>query len=253
MSPQQKIGLALNYIAKSDVPVGLVLANNLRVLPTEQVRRIVLAGNLLAYNPAFVNCVSLNGCRVLLLHEFARILTPRPGKGTDPLLYEIACDLWINTTFRPFYWRIIFDGTAFREEFIEGALRAIGLFVGEPPCESLSQTASLEEVFAWVVSNKDALPPGLLEPAFESEIHYADPGTFVEGKVHDLSYVLRELAGEPVSPPPENPEILKSNFAKARLYNCERGLLQWSVETCPQKFFKSLGLPELLEKFPSEE
>jgi hypothetical protein len=247
--PAEKIGLALNYIAKSDIPVGLFMASNLRVLPTEQVRRVALAGDLLAYNPAFIERASLTGCRVLLLHEFARLITPRRSPETDSALYEIACDLWLNSELRAGYRQALFDVTSFREEFMKGPLRAIGLFAGESPCESAPQAASLQEVYDWVVIHQGELPPGVIEPAFADDIQYADPGKFADGHVYKTDAVLRDLAGEPISQALKNRQIRRSDFANARMDDRERGFLLAMLQTLPRNFAKSLGLLELLTNF----
>jgi hypothetical protein len=250
--PAEKIGLALNYIAKSDIPVGLFMASNLRVLPTEQVRRVALAGDLLAYKPAFIERVSLTGCRVLLLHEFARLITPRRSPEADSALYEIACDLWLNSELRAGYRQALFDVTSFREEFMKGPLRAIGLFAGESPCESAPQAASLQEVYDWVVIHQGELPPGVFEPAFAGEIQYADPGKFADGHVYKTDAVMNALAENSMKPPPENPRIQRSDFANARLGGREREFLLGMLETLPSLSVKSLGLLELLQAFPSD-
>lgn len=252
MRPDEKIGLALNYIAKSDVPVGLFMASNLSVLPTHEVRRLVIANDLLAYNPAFVERVSFTGCRVLLLHEFARLITPRPTPGADSVHYEIACDLWLNSELRAGYRQAIFDVTSFREEFIEGPLRAIGLFAGEPTCQSAPQAASFQEVYDWVVLHQGELPPDVIEPAFDGEIQYADPGKFAGGNVYKIDAVMRALAEDSINPPPENPRIRRSDFANARLEGRERDFLLEMLKTIPGLSAKSLGLLELLRAFSGD-
>ena len=245
IQPVEKIGLALNCVARSDVPIGLLLTSRLRVIPTLKVRRIAMAGELLAYNPLFVERVSLTGCKVLLLHEFARLLTPTADSDAEAGIYEAACDLWINDKLGPHYLALYPDIKAFREEFIEGALHPIGLFPGQGAALSAQKNQALAEYYGWLQMHREKLPNALLAPAFDSEIEYRDPGEFACGKIHNVKAVMLHLTAEPQ--PNENAPMLKSNFRNARLMESERKFLRQTIETCPKKFRASRGLEEVFD------
>ena len=121
-------------------PWFATLLLHLRVVETERVPTMGVDGTNLFYNPAFVDGLTGDELRVVLLHETAHcaLLHPYRRKWREPLRWNIACDASVNRL-----------------------LEADGIDVGNTGIPAFPADATAEEIYEII-----PVPPQMLQDVY---------------------------------------------------------------------------------------
>lgn len=99
LSAAEKIGLALSWVGRQEpIAVPTVLTRwTVRAAP-DRTPTLGTNGRELIYNPAFVDRLSLNGTKAIVLHAVGHVLSQHHHRrgNLDPVLWNIATDLALN-------------------------------------------------------------------------------------------------------------------------------------------------------------
>ncbi len=148
LSAEEKISMALSWVASYEpVAVPAVLAN-WRVEPSFARSSFATNGRVLWFNPAFVDRCSPLATRAIVLHEVGHVLCNHEDRRSnrDHEVFSRAADLALNTMlWNGFVAAYNGDAAAMQAELIEGPIA--GCCVGYGPYKDLPPHRSAEEYY----------------------------------------------------------------------------------------------------------
>jgi len=160
LSAEEKISMALSWVASYEpVAVPAVLAN-WRVEPSFARPSFATNGRVLWFNPAFVDRCSPLATRAIVLHEVGHVLCNHEDRcgNRDHEVFNRAADLALNTMlWNGFIAAYNGDAAAMRAELIEGPIA--GCFVGHGPYKDLPPNLSAEEYYDLLKAMNPPPPP----------------------------------------------------------------------------------------------
>lgn len=153
LSASEKINTALSWVGRQEpIAVPTVLTRwTVRTAP-DRTPSLSTNGRELIYNPEFVECLSLNGTKAVVLHAVGHVLSQHHHRrgNLDPVLWNIATDLALNGLLTRGYLAAF--GNSFAELFSElidpdsatsGAFAGYGKFKKFPPHLSAEEYVDL--------------------------------------------------------------------------------------------------------------
>ena len=203
LSAEEKISLALAWVASyQPVAVTTVFAN-WRVEPSFACRSLATDGQVLWFNPAFVDRCSPQATRAIVLHEVGHVLSNHEHRrGTrDHENFCCAADLDLNCKlWNGFVAAYNGNVTALREELIESSIG--GCFVGHGPYKDLPPNLSAEEYYDLLNAMNPPPPPpqskAQPQPGKGSIEDASDESELSEDEARMILAVLTESDEDPI-------------------------------------------------------